>query len=1013
MTQPDAARIEQMTQSLGREIFERAAAHEPGVWQPGWYKQRLLDYVAQDAAFQSRAYRFIEALPYMHDDADVARHLREYLAPLGDGLPTPLHMVLRFKSPRSVWGRTVGSYARRAALVMARSFITGTNTTEAIQNAVRLRARGMAFTLDVLGEATHSEARADQAAQTYLDLIESLGRAARHWPPVAIIDSTADGPMPRANISIKLTALAPVFDPATPDRSRDAVWSRLSRIFERARELNVFVNIDMEQFRYRDLTLDLFTHYCSDRRFRDWSGVGIVVQAYLRDSERDLDRLLEFARTRGTGFAIRLVKGAYWDTETTAAIRHNTAIPVWTRKWQTDASYERLTLRLMQHADRVRPALASHNVRSLAHAMSCATTLGLDARAYEVQMLAGMGDSLKQAVARMGRCVRIYCPYGDLVSGMAYLIRRLLENTSNDSFLRQRVSRHGDERLLLVNPEQARPPSGALPSVRFDHTFEEFAMDDFQNAVATSFASPDNRGRLSHALERARAQAGGSFAMQIDAAPVETSQWIESHNPADPQQIVGRAARAGAEHVAQAVRAARTALPDWSGTPATQRCTALTRAADILERRRFDLCAHLMLEIGKTARQADAEVTEAIDYCRYHAQLADRLARHPRSVHLPGEQTVMLYDPCGVCVLLGSWDFPLALVVAMASAALAAGNTCIIKPSSRAPLAAARFVEVLGEAGIPRRAVQLLNGPGADIGQGLVAHADVDVVVVCGSSETALAVHRTAAAGESDRFKRVVIDAGAKNAIIIDDDVDLDEAITGVLESAFSFSGQKCTACSRAIVLDRAYDAFCNKIAGALATWTIGDPADLTTDLGPLIDKDAADSVQAQIQAAQPTCRVIYPTGQVALPASGHYVAPTVIADVNPDSPLARREIFGPVLAVLRAADFDHALALANDSRYALTGGLYSRSPAHIDAARAGFRVGNLYINRPITGSQVNVQPYGGWRLSGDGARLGGPEYLLHFCRTRTISENTMRHGLADTVEDPDHVRRVPSAQKA
>lgn len=999
VTRLDPTHIEARTRSIGLEIFERARSHEPRPWQRAWWERRLLDFVANDPEFQSQAFRFIEALPYMYDDADIARHLAEYLRPLGDRLPAVLKPAVAFDKPQSTWGRVVGSTARWAALRMARSFVTGTNTTEAIANAVKLRSRNMAFTLDVLGEATNSEKRADRAAEVYLELIESLGAAARRWPVISLIDYGRDGPMPRANISIKLTALTPSFDPATPQRSADAVWARLEVIFTRARELNVFVNIDMEQFKYRDLTLDMFERFTAHPQFRDWNDVGIVVQAYLRDSDRDIARLLSHARMRGAGFAIRLVKGAYWDSETTTAIRNNTPIPVWTQKWQSDGCYERLSRRLLDNADLVRPAFASHNVRSLAHAISVAEKRGLSNRDYELQMLSGMGDPLKTALAEMNLCVRIYCPYGELVRGMAYLIRRLLENTSNDSFLRQGFSDRSAYDRLLADPTRAQPPSAPLPTIRFDHTFEEFAMRDFENAVNTNFASASNRNRLVSELERVRSMTPKIFPMQIGSEPVETGLWIESRNPAHPDQVVGQTARADASYVDRAMRAARSAFGRGEESSTRGRRDALLRAADALEQRRFELCAWLILEVGKTAKEADAEVSEAVDYCRYHAALAQRLADRPRSVHLPGEHTTMHYDPCGVCVVLGSWDFPLALVAGMASAALAAGNACVIKPSTRAPISASLLVEVLIESGLNDASVQVVFGPGDEIGRALVTHADVDIVALCGSSETALTVHRESVLADSNRFSRVVIDAGAKNAIIIDDDADLDEAVSGVLESAFAFSGQKCTACSRAVVLDRVYDAFCERITAAAHTITIGDPSQFETTMGPVIDSEAKGRIETYIAVARRDAHVIFPPDDVQLPADGHHVAPTIVADVAPHSPLAQEEIFGPVLAILRAGDFDDAIAIANDCRYALTGGLYSRSPAHIDRARQDFRVGNLYVNRKITGSQVNIQPYGGWKLSGDGARLGGPEYLLHFCRTRTVSENTMRHGMGESAQ--------------
>lgn len=1000
--------VEQRCREIGFELFERAHAAEPRIWRRAWWERRMMEFSSADPALQTQLFRFVEALPHMRDDADIARHLREYLDPQVVALNLPLRLATAFRHPDGTFGRCVGATVRRAAFLMARSFITGTNTREAIAFAEGLRAQNMAFTLDVLGEATISERSANAAAAVYMELIESLGAAAREWPGIPLIDRGRRGAMPRANISIKLSALDPIFDPVDPEGVYRRVGLRLRPLLDRARALGVFVNIDMEQVRYRALTFDLFQRLLSESDYRDWPDVGIVVQAYLRDAEDDLRKLLTWVERRGTEIAIRLVKGAYWDTETTSAVRWNTPIPVWTRKWESDACFEKLTGVMLANAVLIRPAFASHNVRTLAHVMAVAEHRGLSTHDYELQMLAGMGDPLKAAVVGMGRCLRIYCPYGDLLKGMAYLIRRLLENTSNDSFLKQGFGDRAAYDRLLANPALARPPSAALPARRYQNTFEDDTMLDFTNAVGTNFASAANREKLSAAIAGARARLGRRRPMFIAGAPVESGEWIDSCNPAHPRELVGQAACASVTHADRAVAAAARALPDWSRRSAAQRADVLRRAARLLTERRLDLAAWLILEIGKNPEQADAEITEAIDYCNYHAALVEHLASRPRRRNVPGEDNVLVYDPCGVCVCIPSWDFPIALLAGMVSAALAAGNTVVIKPSSKAVVAAANLVDILHEAGVPAGALNNVPGPGEVVGAHLAAHPDVHLVALIGSRAAAISVAALAANVRPNQlhFKRAIIDAGAKNAIIVDHDVDLDEAVSGVLESAFAFSGQKCTACSRVIVLDSIHDAFCNRLAESAQVMIIGDPADPATNIGPVIDAGARAAIAEYVNQARASATVCFEAPSSVLPAEGHYVAPIIFTDVDPRSRLAREEIFGPVLAVLRARNFDHALELANDGMYALTGGLYSRSPAHIERARWEFRVGNLYINRKITGSQVDVQPYGGSRLSGDGARLGGPDYLLQFCRPRTISENTLRHGLAAAPPDAaDHGR--------
>jgi RHH-type proline utilization regulon transcriptional repressor/proline dehydrogenase/delta 1-pyrroline-5-carboxylate dehydrogenase len=993
--------IEPRVRELGYELFERARAAEPRMWQRAWWEGRMLDVASSDPHVQTQLFRFMEALPHMTDDVDIARHLREYLDPHTVRNNLALRMATQLGEPDSIIGRSVGATVRSSAFLMARSFITGSNTREAIHFAEQLRSRRMGFTLDVLGEATISERAADHAAAVYRELIESLGAVAHDWTPVSQVDDARDGPMPRANISIKLSALDPIFDPIDPEGVYARITKRLRPLLDRARELGVFVNVDMEAFRYRDMTFDLFKRLLSEPAYRDWPDVGIVVQAYLRDAESDLRGMLDWVAQRGTPIAIRLVKGAYWDTETTHAVRWNTPIPVWTRKWESDVCYERLTRIMLEHADRIRPAFASHNVRSLAHAMAVAEDLSLTARDYELQMLAGMGDPLKTAAVGMGRCLRVYCPYGDLLRGMAYLIRRLLENTSNDSFLKQGFSDRGSYDRLLANPTIAQPPSTHPPTRNYADTLEEYAMLDFTNAVNTGFGSAENRERMKAAIAQVREHLGEKYPLIIGGVRSETGVWIESHNPAKPDEIVGRSASASVEDADRAVAAATRALPGWSGRSAPERGDVLRRAAALLEKRRLELTAWLVLEVGKTPQQADAELTEAIDYCNYHAALVTKLAESPRRRNVPGEDNVLIYDPCGVCVCVTPWDFPIAMLAGMVSAAIATGNTVVAKPSSKSAIATAKFIEILEEAGVPAGVVNYLPGPGDVVAAHLAAHPDIHVVAVCGSQSAAVALASSAANVRPNQrhYKRTIVDAGAKNAIIVDHDVDLDEAVMGVLESAFAFSGQKCTACSRVIVLDAIHDAFCDRLAEAASVMTIGGPEDFATAIVPVIDAGAKENIDRIVAEAKQSAKVLFEAPANKLPKAGHYVAPIIFTEVEQTSRLAQEEIFGPVLAIQRARDFDTALQLANDSAYALTGGVYSRSPAHIERARWEFRVGNLYINRKITGSQVDVQPYGGARLSGDGAQLGGPDYLLQYCTPRTISENTLRHGLTAAAE--------------
>ena len=981
--------------AIGREIFALAEAEQPGIWQSDWWTDQATRIIDRDDRLRARVFEFVECLPSLGDAAEITRHLAEYLDPSHVNLPKVFHAAVGSGPLEGLRRSLIGRAARFGATQMAGRFITGFDIPSLLKTLERLRKRGMAFTLDVLGESTTSYVGADRYAQVYHDVLDRLTGLAGGWPTIPIIDRDADGPMPRVNLSIKLTGLDPHFDAIDPDRSIASVSERLRPLLRHAREVGAFVNIDMESYKHRTLTLDLFKRLLMEDEFRAWREVGIVLQAYLTDSERDLADLLEWRTQRGTPFAIRLVKGAYWDAETAAAVRNYTTAPVWPRKWETDACYERMTRVMLEQVDRIRPAFASHNVRSLAVVCAAAEQMGVTPDRYEIQMLYGMGDPLKSAIVRMGRCLRVYCPYGDLMPGMGYLIRRLLENTSNEGFLKQSWSDRGGHDRLLADPGVIQPSSARLPTRRYQNTNPEEPMSTFTNASNTDFTQAENRRKMVGAIQTVRAEAGRIHPLVIHGHSVSACDSLESRNPSQPAEIIGRVAQATPADVDRAVAAACKAFRHWRTTTAAFRADLLRKAADRMEMRRFELAATMILEVGKPWREADADVTEAIDHCRYYAEQIERIESRPRLRNLPGEDNMLTYSPKGVCAVISPWSFPLAILTGMTGAALAAGDTVVIKPARPASITAARLVEILHDVGFPDGVVNFVPGDGEAIGALLVEHGDVNVVAFTGSEAVGTSViHGGAFVRPGQAFiKKMIVEMGGKNAIIVDDDADLDGAVQAIIESAFGYAGQKCSSCSRVIVLDGAFDGLCTRLRDAVDAVIIGPPEAPATMVGPVIDEAAQKRIEEVIHQARSEAELLV---QARLPSAcrdGYFVAPTVFVDVQPNTRLAQEEILGPVLAVIRAGDFDQALEVANGTRYALTGGVFSRSPAHIDRARSDYAVGNLYINRRITGSQVDAQPFGGFKLSGTGVKAGSPDYLLHFMDARCITENTSRSG--------------------
>jgi RHH-type proline utilization regulon transcriptional repressor/proline dehydrogenase/delta 1-pyrroline-5-carboxylate dehydrogenase len=998
------AAIDRRARQIGRLLFDRIG-RGPRLLQRAWWDDQAMALTGADPATKVQLFRFIDALPTLRSDASVRRHLTEYLDEAGDSVPHLIGLPARLAPPGALGDRLIARLARWGATRMARRFIAGSNPAEALQTVLNLRRRRLAFTADLLGEAVISDPEADAYQRTCVELLDGLAPALASEAEIPLIDRDDHGPIPRANLSLKLTSLCARFDPIHADTTRREVLDRLRPILRRARRLDAYVHVDMEQYAVKDLTLVLFRDVMMEPEFRDWPNVGVVIQAYLPDALDDLQVLRDWAERRGTPVTIRLVKGAYWDYEVTHARQNGWPVPVYQEKWQSDAQYERCTRFLMEHHRALRPALGSHNIRSLAHGIAAAEHFAVPPHAFECQVLAGMGEPIAEALAELGVRSRVYTPYGAMLPGMAYLVRRLLENTSNESFL---LASAGDRPIadLLRDPEEIgmSRPRPARKSVSLAGPLPPFA-----NEPPTDFAREHERRAFRSAIDHVRARLGLDCPLLIGGREVRTPDAIESRDPSDTSRLVVRASKAAPDHARDALQAASDAFPAWAETPAAERAAVLVRAAAIMRRRKHELAAWEVFECAKPWREADADLAEAIDFCEYYAREMIRLDA-PQHRDVPGESNALEHLPRGVTVVIPPWNFPLAIPCGMTVAALVTGNTVVLKPAEQAPGMAWHLTQALREAGLPPGVLNYLPGVGEEVGPVLVNDPRVAVIAFTGSRDVGLLINRQAAETPpgQDHVKRVIAEMGGKNAIVVDDDADLDEATVGVLQSAFGYAGQKCSACSRAIVLDDVYDAFVARLAEAAASLPVGPADDPDTAIPAVIDPEARKRILDTQRIAEREGRVVF-RGDVGPHADrGHYVPPMIVADVDPTATIAQEEIFGPVLAVLRARDLDDAIRIANGTRYALTAGIYSRSPANIDRFRRRVLAGNVYINRTITGAIVNRQPFGGFKLSGIGTKAGGPDYLREFLLPRTVTENTMRRGFA-----PEAEVTTPEAQPA
>ncbi len=513
------------------------------------------------------------------------------------------------------------------------------------------------------------------------------------------------------------------------------------------------------------------------------------------------------------------------------------------------------------------------------------------------------------------------------------------------------------------------------------------SLPPFRNEPFTDFTAPDNKRAMQEAIARARAELGREYDLVIGGHGVQTDKTFDSVNPAKPAEVIGRHFEAGAAEAAAAVDAAQTAFALWRHETVDQRVGLLVRGADMIRQRHFDFCAWLTLEVGKNWAEADADVGECIDFLEFYAREALRLNAATTPIQYPGERNLLRYVPLGVGAVIPPWNFPLAIMAGMTAAAIVCGNTVVLKPSPDAPTIAARFVALMQEAGMPDGVINLLQG-GPEVGRALVEHPQVRFIAFTGSKKVGLEIHERAARTQPGQhfLKRTILELGGKDSIIVEADCDLDAAVEGVAASAFGFNGQKCSACSRVIVESPVYALFCDRLKQRVEALASGDPAE-NFAAGPVINEVAKKRVLDYIATGKNEGRLI--TGGTTLDTQngGYFVAPTVIADVAPTARVAQEEIFGPVLAVIRAENFDDALAIANNTEYGLTGAIYTSSREKLDRARDEFHVGNLYLNRKCTGAMVGAHPFGGFNMSGTDSKAGGPDYLTLFTQAKSIAE--------------------------
>ncbi len=970
--------LEAAVLQIGHHLAQLSAGRTPTIFDSRWWSQSVINLAMNDPAFKAQLFRFIDVLPAVASDQAVVRLAEEYFGAL-HGQMFGLQWGLKALAATSVGAAITGKSIRHQVEQMARAFIAGGSVEEALPVLANLWKDGRAWSVDLLGEATISDVEADQYRDRCLDALTQLGRTVGTWPSASRLEQDHLGSLPRAQLSLKISALTSRLDPIDPIGAYRAVAARLRPIVEQADALGCGLIFDMEQAETKTLLLEVFRNLFDEPAFRTFPHAGVAMQAYHRETGQDIRSLITWAERRNCPITIRLVKGAYWDSDTVRYRQAGWPVPLFEHKAETDANYEALVPLLLDHRQVIRPAFGTHNLRTLAVIESAADTRQCGPETVEYQMIYGMAEPFQHAMVAHGRRVRLYTPVGRLLPGMAYLVRRLLENTSNESFLRKEYVESQSLATLLAPPVI---PASSVPSSR--------VTNSFFNEPHSDFSRQEVRTAMRTAIDRVRTNLGRTWPASVRGKRL-TGSLMASRNPARPDELVATVQAASPADVAATVGTAVAAGAAWGRRSAAERIAVLRRAAGLMRERRYDLAAWEMFEVGKPWREADADVAEAIDFLEFYAQQMACLSEPLRLGQYPGELNQRWYRPRGVAAVIAPWNFPLAIPAGMISAALVTGNAVLFKPSERASLLGVLLTDLFHEAGVPTDVLSGLPG-GPEIGRALSERPEIATIAFTGSKDVGLSLWADAATVQPGQtmVRRVIAEMGGKNAIIVDDTADLDEAIAGVVASFTSYAGQKCSACSRAIVLDSVHDQFLARLREAVMSLTLGDPCDPGTQVGPVIDDRAKRRIEEFIALGMATHRVVV---RRTMERPGCFVGPTVFADVRPDNRLAQEEIFGPVLVVMKAMTMAEALEMANGTRYALTGGIYSRSPGNLAMAREQFDVGNLYVNRPITGALVARQPFGGHRLSGVGAKAGGEDYLAQFMITCITSENTIRRG--------------------
>ncbi len=873
----------------------------------------------------------------------------------------------------------VRAAVEKAMRIMSKQFVMGRNINEALKRAGKKEQLGYLYSYDMLGEAALTAKDAERYFQSYSKAIEAIGQNA---------DKNNDINH-RPGISIKLSALHPRYNEEQHERVMKELPPKLLALAQSAKGYDIPLTVDAEESERLDLSLDVMEKVFCDKSLEGWNGFGLAVQTYQKRALYVLDWVADLARSQNRRIMVRLIKGAYWDSEIKKAQMNGLVdYPVFTRKVFTDISFQACAKKILTMTDAIYPQFATHNAYTVAMVLNIVG----DYRDFEFQCLHGMGSELYSQIVPKNKYnipCRIYAPVGSHEDLLPYLVRRLLENGANSSFVNRIVDEKAPISSLVEDPvDRAKQ---LLPKINDNIPLpEDIFMPARKNAMGLDLTDREVRATLQQALNRIDTEKWASY--PVIAGKKTFKPNIKLYSPERKHEVIGYLANATAEDIEKALQVADESFKTWRVTDVELRAQSLERFADLLEEQMTTLLAMTCLEAGKTWSDGIAEVREAVDFCRYYAVKARTLSQATPLSGYTGETNVLTLHPRGPILCISPWNFPLAIFTGQIVAALVMGNTVIAKPAEQTSIIARFVVELMLKAGIPEGVVQMLPGTGEEVGAPLVADLRMKGVIFTGSTETANKINQTLATRGGEIIP-LIAETGGQNAMIVDSSALLEQVVMDVLVSAFGSAGQRCSALRVLYIQEDVYPRTIELLKGAMAELKVGDPRWLDTDVGPVIDEAALSTLKKHVSKMDETQEMIYQCSLNDACDDGYYMAPTAIALDNIST--LKREVFGPVLHVIsfKRKALDDVIEAINNTGYGLTLGIHSRITETVDYIRQRVHVGNCYVNRNMTGAVVGLQPFGGQGLSGTGPKAGGPHYLLRLCHERVHTIDTTAAG--------------------